>query len=306
MNPFWPTIASSLVFGAFVGIGLTWQQFALARVHAARGRQAKVDVVQIEREEDAPSAGLRSALGLLQWLDLNDFDGQLIRAGFASTRRRVRWHIARLVMAIAAPLFTVLALVPTAASPALMLSSALLAFLVFYIVPSAMLLGLRRRWLRSVSSGVPTMLDMMVTAVEAGLGVDAALHHVGQEVRVMSPALAAELDLLNAEVSAGVPRRQALERFAARTRLPSLESLASTLIQVESQGAGIARALRAHAQLERRRRMLDAERRAASASPRMTVVMVLFLIPALLMVLMGPAVLSISDHFILRAAVGGA
>lgn len=304
MNPLWPTIASSLVFGTLVAAGITYQQFAHSRLlrTATRGESGVGLGIDVDTEE--ASGGTKTLLRWLKLIDLNELDGRLIRTGFVSTSRRVRWHLGRLIVSVAAPIITWFGVMAGPGGPALAAPAAFVALWFFYTVPSLMLLSQRRRWLRAVSSGVPTMLDMLVTAVEAGLGVDAALHHVGQEIRVMSPALAGELSLLNAEVAAGVPRRQALERFAARTQLPSLESLASTLIQVESQGAGIARALRAHAHLERRRRMLDAERRAAQASPRMTVVMVLFLIPALLGVLMGPAALNIMDHFIFQP--GGA
>jgi tight adherence protein C len=146
---------------------------------------------------------------------------------------------------------------------------------------------------KRLSHAVPNVMDMLVSCLEAGLGIDSALQFASREIRVASEELSDELSHTNAEMAAGVARMTALRRLDERTGVKELSSLINVLGQAEKFGAGAAQAIRAQARLSRQRRTLDAERRAAEAAPKLTVAMIVFILPALFVVLLGPSVVQV-------------
>ena len=151
----------------------------------------------------------------------------------------------------------------------------------------------------AVNRGLPDALDLMVTCVEAGLGLDAAIQRVADEIVIAHRLLAEELGLTFLEVKAGVPRTDAFRRLANRTGVQDLKTLAATLTQTDLFGTSVAAALRVQAEGMRVRRMQKAEERAAVLSVKMTIPLVVCVLPALLVVLTGPAIVNIAVHFIL-------
>jgi tight adherence protein C len=148
-----------------------------------------------------------------------------------------------------------------------------------------------------IGRGLPDTLDLMVTCVEAGLGLDAAVQRVAGEVQLAHRVLAEELTLTFLEVKAGVRRTDAFRRLADRTGVPDLKVLAATLNQTDLFGTSVAKALRIQAEGMRVRRMQKAEERAAVLSVKMTVPLVVCFLPALMAVLIGPAWVNISSYF---------
>ncbi len=219
---------------------------------------------------------------------------RLVQAGFLHSRALEFYLLTR---ALAALLLPLLALIRNS-TPTSTLPLALVLALVGYYAP-ALVVHLRRESRHNnLRKSLPNALDMLVSCLEAGLGLDAALRHVAEELRLASPELSAELSYVNTELSAGIPRADALRHLDTRTGLAELASLVNVLSQAERYGAGIASSIRAHAQLTRRRRLLDAERRAAEATPKLTVAMILFVLPPLFVVLLGPAVINITDRLL--------
>lgn len=213
---------------------------------------------------------------------------ELVLAGWRDPQALTEFVIARLVLAIAAPAALLpLAAPATAQGTLLVIASAGVAG---YLAPSLGLGVQRRARVERLAAGVPVMLDLLVSAVEAGLGVDVALRHVARELTAIAPDLTEELEQVNDEMSTGVPRAEALRRLAERTGVEELTSVVTVLGQADRYGSGVARSLRAHARLARQHRALEAETRAANASPKLTVLMILFILPALFVVLMGPSV----------------
>jgi tight adherence protein C len=163
-------------------------------------------------------------------------------------------------------------------------------------------------WLRSkaqarqvlISNALPDTMDLMVTCVEAGLGLDSAIFRVAQEISVASPVLGSELNLTYLEIQAGIPRADAFRRLADRTGVEDLRSLSATLIQTDVFGTSIARALRVHGDGMRVRRMQLAEEKTAMVGVKMTFPLILFILPSLIAVIMGPAVVSILNNVINR------
>jgi len=178
---------------------------------------------------------------------------------------------------------------PLPAGPAL----GVILFAAGYYLPTLWLARRTRERQTVLEHGLPDMLDLLVTCVEAGLGLDAAMQRVGAELALAHPLLASELELTFLEVNAGIRRADALRRLADRTGVADLKSLAATLNQTETFGTGIADALRIQADGMRVRRMQRAEERAATVSVKLTIPLVLFILPSLLAVIVGPAIINI-------------
>jgi tight adherence protein C len=150
----------------------------------------------------------------------------------------------------------------------------------------------------AIERGLPDALDLLVTCVEAGLGLDAALQRVADEVSLPWPVLGGELRETFLEARAGIPRVEAFRRLASRTGVQDLKSLAATLTQTELFGTSVALALRIQAEGIRVRRMQRAEERAAYVAVKMTIPLVLFILPTMVAITLGPTVLNILHIFI--------
>lgn len=147
----------------------------------------------------------------------------------------------------------------------------------------------------AILAAFPDALDLLVSAVEAGLALDAGFRRVADEMEIASPELASELQLVNHEVMAGVQRVDALRHLEERVGLDDVTSLVNVLVQAERFGSSVSRALRVHAGHIRVKRMQRAETKAAQVSPKLTVVMIVFILPTLLIVLLGPAVVRMKN-----------
>jgi tight adherence protein C len=145
----------------------------------------------------------------------------------------------------------------------------------------------------AVLGALPDSLDLMVITVEAGLGISAALQRVGLEMRLASPQLSEELNLVNREMQTGISRTDALRNLAERTGVDEVYSLVAMLIQTDRLGTSVAQALRAHADSMRTRRRQRAEQLARKASIKLAFPLVLLIFPALMMVLLAPAVITL-------------
>lgn len=165
----------------------------------------------------------------------------------------------------------------------------LLAALAFSYAPDIYIrLHTARRDARILES-FPEALDIMVVCAEAGLSIDVTIQRTAREIRISSRALAAELMWLVNAFRFRPDRRAALEDFAARLDLPAIHTFANTVIQTERYGTPIAEALRALTAELRRERLLRAEERAARLGATLTIPLVLFIMPALFVLLIGPA-----------------
>jgi tight adherence protein C len=140
-----------------------------------------------------------------------------------------------------------------------------------------------------LEASLPDAVDLLVTCVEAGLSLDAAMARVAQEMELVSPLLAQELKQTMLEIQAGVKRSDAFHRLSNRTGVEDLKSLAAMIIQTEMFGTSVSRALRVHSEAMRTKRMQRAEEQAAMISVKMTVPLILFIMPSLMVVVIGPA-----------------
>jgi tight adherence protein C len=180
---------------------------------------------------------------------------------------------------------------------------AIVAFAVGFYAPDVLLASRTRQRQAAIERGLPDALDLLVTCVEAGLGLDASLQRVAEEVRLPWPQLGGELQETFLEVKAGIPRVEGFRRLASRTGVQDLKSLSATLTQTELFGTSVALALRVQAEGIRVRRMQRAEERAAYVAVKMTIPLVVCIMPAMVTVVLGPAVVNIVETLI-RQGIG--
>ena len=151
---------------------------------------------------------------------------------------------------------------------------------------------IQRRQL-SIKRAFPDTLDLLLICVESGMSIEAAFKKVSEEIGTQSVPLAEELTLTMAELSFLSDRRQAYENLAKRTDLDGVKSVCMALQQAERYGTPLATMLRTMAQENRDMRMAEAEKKAAGLPPKLTVPMILFFLPVLFVVILGPAVIKV-------------
>lgn len=166
-----------------------------------------------------------------------------------------------------------------------------------YLLPEFWLTSRIRKRQRQIGLSLPDCLDLLVVCVEAGLALDQALLRVTHELRLAHPILCEELDLVNAEIRMGRTRIEALHELANRTGVDDIKALVAMLVQTDRFGTSIAKSLRVHSDELRTKRRQRAEELAAKASVKMIPALVFFIFPALFVVILGPAVISLLRHF---------
>ncbi len=145
----------------------------------------------------------------------------------------------------------------------------------------------------SIRRAFPDALDLLLICVESGMSIEAGFKKVAQEIGTQSIPLAEELTLTTAELSYLPDRRQAYENLAKRTNLEGVKSVCMALQQAERYGTPMAQTLRVMAQENRDMRMSEAEKKAAGLPPKLTVPMILFFLPVLFVVILGPAAIKV-------------
>ena len=164
-----------------------------------------------------------------------------------------------------------------------------------YYAPNLYIQNIAQKRRESIVAAFPDALDLMLICVESGMSIEAAIAKVGAEVGGASIELAEELSLLTAELSYLPERRLAYEGLARRTNHPGIRSVVTAMIQAERYGTPLGSALRVMAKENRELRLSAAEKKAAALPAKLTVPMILFFLPVLFVVIMGPAIIKIQD-----------
>jgi tight adherence protein C len=147
--------------------------------------------------------------------------------------------------------------------------------------------------------GIPDALDLLVVCVEAGMGLDGAIHRVAEETKLTTPILSDEFKLLNLELRAGKSRQDALRNLALRTNIDAMNSLVTLLIQTDKFGTSVAQALRVFSDSFRTQRYQKAEEFAAKMPVKLIFPLILFIFPSLFVVIVGPACIRIYQNIIM-------
>jgi tight adherence protein C len=216
---------------------------------------------------------------------------RLMNAGWRGEHAPIIYYGMKVLLAIALPVLTLLSTLILSADvriPALILVAA-----GGFLLPDVFVILRQRARKREIFNAFPEALDLMVVCVEAGLALDAAIGKVAAEIGHSSPELGDELHLATLELRAGVSRESALRNLAARTGVDDIDALVAMLIQADRFGTSIADSLRVHADGMRTKRMLRAEEAAQKLPVKLVFPVVFLIFPALFLVLLGPAVLTV-------------
>jgi tight adherence protein C len=172
-----------------------------------------------------------------------------------------------------------------------------MAGVIGYFLPVFLLNRRVARRQQEIFEAFPDAVDLVTVCVEAGMGLDAALLRVAEEMSVRSRTLAAELEMVNVELRAGVDRERALRNLGFRTGVEEVDSFASLVVQAERFGTSVGNALRIQSDILRTRRQQRAEEHAAKIGTKLMMPMMLCLFPALMIVLVGPAISALMTSF---------
>src|SRR3954454_19025142 len=209
----------------------------------------------------------------------------LIQAGYRDARHLTLYVESRVLLAVLG-----LALV-IAIKPDFYLLVAVPAF--GFFLPRFILKRMIRDRQQRIRIGLPDALDLTVICVEVGLALDQALTRVGQDLHHAHPDLSDEFHMVTLEMRAGKPRAEALRNLAARTGVDDIRALVATLVQTDRFGTSVAQALRVHSDSLRTERRQRAEEQAAKTTIKMVPPLVIFVLPSIIFVTTGPAVIEL-------------
>ncbi len=230
--------------------------------------------------------------------EVSDLRLTLIQAGFRYTNAVAVFYGIKALGAVLLPLLYLGYVAWTQKVTTLNLGLGLFAAALGYYAPNYVLsrsLSMRQDRL---DRALPDVLDLMIVSLEAGLSLQSTLNHVAEEVRRISRDFHQELRITNAELRTGIPRDNALKNLGERTGVQSIKSLVALMIQSEKMGASIAQSLRTHADFVRVQRAQRAEEIAAKMPVKIVFPTLFCIFPALFVVILGPAGISIYRNFI--------
>ena len=218
---------------------------------------------------------------------------KMLQAGIRNPKAHVRFLLSRILVPLL--FITVASLVISAASEDKEISLGMkigivtVAALFGFKLPDILVKNMIIKRREELNLSFPDSLDMMLICVQGGIGLEQTIERVASEVADHSEVLAEELGILSAEMAMLNDRKQALQDFARRVGSGAGKSFAMALIQAEQYGTSVSQAMRVMADELRDMRMAEAERKAASLPPKLTVPMILFFLPALFIIILGPA-----------------
>lgn len=221
---------------------------------------------------------------------------RFMNAGYRNETAPMIFFIAKTVLTFLLPVVFILYITISGAKyPA----NILLLFIVIsaalgYFLPNVFLERRIAYRKREILDSFPDAMDLIIVCVESGLGLDAALARVSEEMHMISPTLGEELHLINLELRAGSSRERALRNLALRTGVEDIDTLVAMLVQSDRFGTSVAQALRVHAENLRVKRRLRAEEAAAKIALKLLFPLIFFIFPSMLLVLLGPALISIN------------
>ncbi|MDQ2953736.1 MAG: type II secretion system F family protein [Pseudomonadota bacterium] len=261
-----------------------------------RERLARGDKITLRQSPKRYMQKVVDQLNLNKWVGQDEARLKLIQAGYRGHAPYIAYLFFRMVMPVVAVvstafyIFVVLKLEqPTVIKIGLCLIAAYLGMQIPYVFLKNRI-GKRQL---SIKRAFPDALDLLLICVESGMSIEAGFRRVAAEIGTQSIPLAEEFTLTTAELSYLPDRRQAYENLGQRTDLDGVKSVCVALQQAERYGTPLAQTLRVLSQENRDLRMSEAEKRAAALPPKLTVPMILFFLPVLFVVILGPAAIRV-------------
>ncbi|MBM4273669.1 MAG: type II secretion system F family protein [Deltaproteobacteria bacterium] len=299
-----PIIFGLLVMASVISLVGFYAQTRSARIRKRLQTQKKAEQLLIITEKKTsflPSGmvkKLEDLLGLTKdSLKIKEVRKSLAQAGFDSDRAVTGFMGIRLGLCLALPILALPYLLRPPVSTGFFLLAEYVLFAAGYFAPLLVLSHLGEVRKRKIREELPDALDLMVVCVEAGQGLNAAIKRVADELMASSPHLPGELLKVNLEINAGQDREQALRHLAERTGVEEVASLCNILIQSERFGTSIAQTLKVQSEALRTTRRLKLEEQAAKTPVKLVFPLILFIFPAILVVILGPAIIRVSSNF---------
>ena len=238
-------------------------------------------------------------------LPKDDWDRSVLRrrfmhAGFRSPSAPAIYFAAKTALALALPAIVIFAVADKFGSGHMLgaLFALLMASSIGFYAPNMVLSRITAHRQRSIVEALPDALDLMTVCIEAGLGLDAAMLRVTEEIDKKSPTLAEELELVLLELRAGAGREKALRNLTARTGVEDIDSLTTMLIQADRFGTSIGDSLRVYTDTLRTKRRMKAEEKAAKIALKLLFPLIFFIFPTLVSVLIGPAAIQVARQLL--------
>jgi tight adherence protein C len=277
------------------------------RMKAVAFEREKIRLRERERLTQASKVTLRQSpkaymktvvenFNLTKWVGQEDARIKLVQAGYRGQAPYVTYLFFRMVMPVAmllASLFYMYVVIDFDQPTMVKIGIAIAAAYFGMLSPNLFLRNKIARRQVSIKRAFPDALDLLLICIESGMSVEASFHRVSEEIGSQSVALAEELTLTTAELSYLPDRRQAYENLAQRTGLEGVKSVCLALQQAERYGTPLGATMRVLSQENRDSRMAEAEKQAAALPPKLTVPMILFFLPVLFVVILGPAAIKV-------------
>jgi tight adherence protein C len=263
------------------------------RERLARGEKERISLRQSPKQY---MAKVVDRFNLNKWLAQEEAREKLVQAGYRGQAPYIGYLFFRMItpaVTLLLAVFYLFAVVELDQPPMVKLGLCIAAAYAGMHVPWLFLKNKIAKRQLSIKRAFPDALDLLLICVESGMSIEAAFRRVSQEIGSQSIPLAEELTLTTAELSYLQERRQAYENLAKRTDLEGVKSVCVALQQAERYGTPLGQTLRVMAQENRDIRMSEAEKKAAGLPPKLTVPMIMFFLPVLFVVILGPAAIRV-------------
>ena len=292
------TIAMPYAFGDALGQRMKAVAIEREKIRA-RERERMAQQTQKINLRQSPKQTIKAIVdrfNLTKWVGQEEARLKLVQAGYRGQAPYITYLFFRMVTPVASFLFTTVYIfvlgnydLPTTVKIGICIAAAYIGM----HLPWMMLKSQIQKRQLSIKRAFPDTLDLLLICVESGMSIEAAFKKVSEQVGSQSIALAEELTLTTAELSYLQDRRMAYENLAKRTDLEGVKSVCMALQQAERYGTPLAGMLRVMAQENRDMRMSEAEKKAAGLPPKLTVPMIVFFLPVLFVVILGPAAIKV-------------
>jgi len=303
-------IVQVVFFGVLIGGMITFlgiflqQRYSSVRRRLQANPHQNIDLLRPQREDKPAFISANLAEKIEKKFDLRKdgattkrLQAKLIRAGIYTERAIPLFLGVKLGGLLVLPILVLFLLWGNTNQRGLLMGIPIALCSLGYVLPDLILSRMISSRQQKIRESLPDALDLLVVCVEAGQGLDAAIKRVSEELQESSPIISQELLLVNLEIMAGLERQQALKNLGERTGVEQLISLCNILIQSDRLGTSIAQALKTQSDYIRTARRLRLEGLAAKTAVKLLFPMLLFIFPAIMVVVLGPAIIRLSEFF---------
>jgi len=303
-------VIQAVVFGLFIGgfiifVGFFIQQRSDFVRRRLQGKpRPKADLLRSQSEKKPAFLSADLVANIEKKLDLGkdstrikELHKRLIQAGIYNERATSIFYGFKMGLLLVLPVVVLIFWWGQTVHRGMLIAIIAAVFFLGYMLPDIILDKLVKSRQNKIRAALPDTLDLMVVCVEAGQGLNAAIKRVSDDLMESSPIIARELLLVNLEIMAGLEREQALKNLGERTGVDDLISLCNILIQSDRFGTSIGQALRTQSDYMRIARQKKLEELAAKTPVKLVFPLLLFIFPAIMVVVLGPAIIRISAFF---------